>query len=1121
MDEEYDYSRYEYCIVFVLDHRLLQTKAYDVKAYFELGHNNGDEKRYVPAFVYDTTSKTLIAEGNSADKLMSETEEPQENMLCIPNAFTELYYTYSKQQENHSGGNKFNDIVLQQAIKILQMQVDHWKKEIDCSEAELCYTFTIPTGWNEKTKEELIRPLFVKSGLIHEEVDVGRLIFFTELELAFRYMQSEDQYRPSVVMNQGHQYVIMSLDFQQELNVSLRLVSAQYPGLKTVDSRYIPQLLKDFHFKIPFGFHNVKSSLTTCLERLCDPLRVPEIIEKMLKIINEKLETINVDNSFFSLSYQPFFDMNLENSYDSKYSKKEFDLMIDNIRQLTVENVFEDWFHSVVRYFMNGMKILFQGTDNIKARSLVIFFTEYIAYNGSLAVVLKLVEKWVKACSEEQDSPYKLIGKNQFFSYGFFVTTKIEMVDVLVRKQMQDFDIRRDPFILPRNSSNEEYESCLKPDYFMNIDLLPTQNKITLTYVDEKISAKQTQKMDCNIEPLDTFFKQSESYQRPQLHISNSIKILLEKMFAEYLMIHTKSDHQKTSSSLPQLENKTTFNSCCGIKTSKNLPKEIRNFFASSSPRFLEQVMQKVKTDDLFMKNDSSCSDDTNLLNTSDPGYILFFILAYLHNLNMLLNKELDKKFGNDWRGKNIWYGVTVNKHLLETVFVSKKKLEKLFYASGILLKDKNLKRAKFCVCGEDILPAIQQTLDLNLRMKSYFVVAQIFPQHVQLTLHQTVKLASTGEDAATIIIEDKIVYFDDVYDELCKTVWKNMKSNCQINYCITHKDKNNKEYDFGSFQAYRDIRQTLKQRILELLKDDSHNVDMNLHTKLNIGDTCSCHMVISFRLVIELGLELIIKRIVTMLAASLTNYDQFGNYKTDYIFVLGDPFNLSYGSPFYTVYTTILQKAMDDGIQANGRDTQAFVMQDSLSQLIYLSKPIRPNMFDRFIYGTLCQVPSNTYGVRFELKSGLCFPFIRVNGSGDIKKSVNGCSENFLIFIEKGKPLSTTGAIIKITHEVTDYEFGLDAHTNATLDIIRTTRSSGAKLKRDELLDGSAKGLSLKMLTYSRTHSAYDFILESKHLNYNYSLELTFKTMADCMYPGEYAFKILVLGEPLTLAYI
>ncbi|KAI7867628.1 uncharacterized protein EV154DRAFT_582688 [Mucor mucedo] len=916
MDEEFNYSRNTFCLVFALDQGFLYTKALDTDGYFE------------PAW---SSSKTVIAEGDATDEFMRKIEKPQEKLFYVPNAFNELYDTYLKQQEENYGENELYDVVLQEWII---------GKKIDCSEAEFCYAFAIPTGWNDNTREELIRPLFVKSRLINEDNNVRQLYVFNQLELNFRYLQSGSWPSPSITAKQGHQYIIMYLDSNQEVdvNLSLSLVSACYPDLKTVDSQYIPQLLKGFDFKIPFGSHKVKSSLTTCLENFCDSKLVLEIIDQMLETINEKLEAIRFTDRF-SVLYRPFLKMDLEYSCDSKYSIEEFELMLQNIRSLTLEDVFDDWFHSAVKIIENGINTLLQGTNNIKAKSLVCLCTDYFKENSILIVTRKLVEKWVKTYVEKQESLYKLIRTEKNCSYNFSAKDKMMTAAMLVRRQMDDFNIYRDPIILPKDSLNGQYERTSKPVYFINIDLLPSQNKITLTYVDEKSRVKRTENVDCNIQPLDAFFKQSESYQRPQLHMNNRLKKHVEKMFAEYLIMYSKSGQQKTSSRLIQPKNKTTFGSCFGIKTSENWPKEIRNFFASSSPHLLEQVMHNLKMDDLFMKNNSSHSEDTDLLLTSDPGYILFFIIAYLHNLNMWLEKELNEKFKNGWRDKN--------------------------------------------------------------------------------------------------------------------TVWKNMQSDYQIDYCITHKDKKNTKYDFDSFQAYRDILQILKQRIIELL---------------NISDKCSCQMVISLRLVIEKGLQPVIETTVTTMAATLTNYNLFGYYKMDYLFLLGDPFNLIYGSPLYNVYTTILQ---------------------------------RPNMFNRFIHGTLCQVPNSTYLIWvWSLNSD---PFFRVNRNE--KESQYRQRER----------LSKQCILSKISYVFEDI---LTFYTNAFLDILRAIQSYDTKRKKWDLSQKFAEGAFFQVMNSNRHLAAYDLIVECKHLNYNYSLEFTMINMAS-YWNDRYTDKSWVLGEPLTLAYI
>lgn len=253
------------------------------------------------------------------------------------------------------------------------------------------------------------------------------------------------------------------------------------------------------------------------------------------------------------------------------------------------------------------------------------------------------------------------------------------------------------------------------------------------------------------------------------------------------------------------------------IKTSRKQLKEIRDLFALSKPNLLEQLTKNVRLDGLFTLDEHSFNDDADLVTTYDPAYIFFFTMMYLQHLNKLLEEQLEISFGDDWRGKNIWYGVSVDKHLLGTVFGSTKKLEKLFYASGIL--DDSLRKAKFCNRGEEILPAIQHRLPyLHFKVKSYFVVAQLFSKHMQLTLHQVVKVASTGEDAASVIIKDKIVYMDDVFELLGKEIWTSIQLNCQMDYCNIHEDGKNERYDLSSFQTYSYMYRNIKSCVTRLV---------------------------------------------------------------------------------------------------------------------------------------------------------------------------------------------------------------------------------------------------------------------------------------------------------------
>ncbi|KAI7891430.1 uncharacterized protein EV154DRAFT_224255 [Mucor mucedo] len=421
--------------------------------------------------------------------------------------------------------------------------------------------------------------------------------------------------------------------------------------------------------------------------------------------------------------------------------------------------------------------------------------------------------------------------------------------------------------------------------------------------------------------------------------------------------------------------------------------------------------------DDLFASKDESCGSDSESFTTCHPGYMYFFMITYLHCINKQIEAKLESDVGLNWRANNIWYGVSVDKNLLDTVFGSINNLEKIFFASRILKKDDDLRKAKFCTRGEEILPALQHKYQhLDFGLKSYFIVAQISSKHIQLSLHQVVKLVSPEEDPASIIIQDEMLHIDDVSDTLCKSIMKSLQVNCQVDYCTTHKSQGDTQYDFQSLEIYSNIYRNLKPCVVELFEKNKSNLDMDSIIQLSINTKCGCSISIFLRDIIEVGLMSVIEGITTDIVASLTDKTLFGNYVPNYIFVLGNPFNLVQRSKIHTAYTMIMQKAIDDAVYIKEKDTKTFVPRESIYQLLKtFSSRKKPYMFDRFVTGTLCQVSSNTYGMRISFN----FPvewmtFTRINSDGDIKNTIAD-DGSYLVLIQKGKPVPTNGHIIQI----------------------------------------------------------------------------------------------------------
>lgn len=172
--------------------------------------------------------------------------------------------------------------------------------------------------------------------------------------------------------------------------------------------------------------------------------------------------------------------------------------------------------------------------------------------------------------------------------------------------------------------------------------------------------------------------------------------------------------------------------------------------------------------------------------------YVSVFLMIYLGYLNdwildtlLSLSKEEEQLDTDDYthlnkNSDNIGYIVNVEKRLLDDVIGGKEELKDLMIASGMIQKNKkedNLKNTLIVTQGEGLLPMMEKKFKLDVPLKSCYVQAQLHQDYVQLTLYQVVKLESheEKEGAASIIVQDKIIPVENIYDSICKRIWSNI----------------------------------------------------------------------------------------------------------------------------------------------------------------------------------------------------------------------------------------------------------------------------------------------------------------------------------------------------------
>lgn len=125
------------------------------------------------------------------------------------------------------------------------------------------YAIVVPSSWEEKIRDEFIRPLFIRANLISKEDHKDRLLFFSEIECIFYYLQDKYIFQKEV------QTFTSKIDVLPNNDVLIRLdlVQTINPLFTFSDSKLFPKVLKSDSFSItPQDFKNdIRLSLTNSM----------------------------------------------------------------------------------------------------------------------------------------------------------------------------------------------------------------------------------------------------------------------------------------------------------------------------------------------------------------------------------------------------------------------------------------------------------------------------------------------------------------------------------------------------------------------------------------------------------------------------------------------------------------------------------------------------------------------------------------------------------------------------------------------------------------------------------------------------------------------------------------
>ncbi|KAG2235836.1 hypothetical protein INT48_003948 [Thamnidium elegans] len=337
---------------------------------------------------------------------------------------------------------------------------------------------------------------------------------------------------------------------------------------------------------------------------------------------------------------------------------------------------------------------------------------------------------------------------------------------------IQNYNIYGKPRILSTDHSAISSSIFLdsKPDAIMNIDILLDSTVLSFSFLDENGLVKEIWDHDyfvpdIGLRSLGSFFTFSEV---ATLNIKNSFITFVE----EYL-----KDESNVSS----------------VVLNKDMLIYIENIL-----------------------NVESHNDKDLLVSTQQQVYIKVFVLIYMIYINVIVSRKTPKITGGNDNIKT-GYAITIEKTLLQRLLVTEDELRDIIYASNLVQENDSYKKLRITTQGEGLLPVIQQSFKLSFPLKSFFVVAQLHEDYVQLTLNQVVtEPGSDQEDQETIISQEEIIPIPNIHDSLCFNMWSNITEDSSlIQLCDTHKGYNDNELlDIFSLENQAEFTNNLKEYI-------------------------------------------------------------------------------------------------------------------------------------------------------------------------------------------------------------------------------------------------------------------------------------------------------------------
>ncbi|KAG2210910.1 hypothetical protein INT47_000064 [Mucor saturninus] len=441
VEKAYNYSKHSYCIAFGFDEDQLYINRF-FSGYRSQSGAHCNRVRSV-SILYNIETKTVLAWGVEANQRKSEAET-NKNVFHVNNIFTELNIIHRRLKAfkvSETKGKQYthavhDDLIKGAAVRFLMNVLHNYRMDMGGLENDTTakdhvhlpphYAFFVPTDWDFEIRKEIIRPLFEEAGLMAKSDHDKKLLFFTQLETTFQYLQAQDPSTDLTIQTpivNGQRLIMYGLKFAGDnLSVRLDLFSAEYPNLQSLGTHYIAKTIKSIHFHVSLA-SNVEEGIENCLKARAFNLEE----KKYRKLLNEMIKQYQENGFISSTSNQKLSQMKIHNHRPFKQITGAIRRMVltkeeyEKLQSITMEEIHKKLFGSIIKKFKETMENETMPTDRAKIRTAILILIkiqdlledrlEYRFSSFTAWMVYNWLKDWVRFAGQ-QTSKAKTPDKN-------------------------------------------------------------------------------------------------------------------------------------------------------------------------------------------------------------------------------------------------------------------------------------------------------------------------------------------------------------------------------------------------------------------------------------------------------------------------------------------------------------------------------------------------------------------------------------------------------------------------------------------------------------------------------------------------------------------------------------